>query len=75
MLKSGAAKGFVITLALWVALLGANSLVEMARGHHPFAMFQWNMGGKFVTIVMIVVLALGTAVGMASDSVRRRMGR
>lgn len=72
---SGAGKGFMITLGLWVALVGTSSLLEVARGEAPFAMLHWDVGGKFVLATFLFVLALGTGVGIASDRIRARNGR
>jgi hypothetical protein len=71
----GATKGFLITAGIWVLLLLAYAGIETVRGHAPFAMFTWNPGGKFVTATVLLVLALGTAVGVASDRIQSRSGR
>lgn len=71
----GGMKGFLVTGALWVFLLLAYMGIELVRGHSPFAMFTWEPGGKYVTLTVLSVLALGTGVGVASDRVRMRMGR
>jgi|GEM_PF-1800401 len=72
---SGMVKGFLITLALWAGLVGAYAGIELVRGNTPFAMLHWDVGGKFVTIVILLVLALGTAVGYASDRIQRETKR
>jgi hypothetical protein len=71
----GTLVGLGITGAIWAALIGAYSLIELVRGNVPFAMLHWEMGGKFVTIVILCVLGLGAAIGYSSDQVRRKMGR
>lgn len=67
--------GLGITAAIWAALVTAYALIELVRGHMPFAMLHWDVGGKFVTIVVVMVLALGAGVGFASDQIQRKMGR
>ena len=71
----GGMKGFLITAGLWAFLLLAYMGIEIVRGHSPLAMFAWNPGGRYVTITITAVLALGTGLGIASDRVRSRMGR
>ncbi len=71
----GALIGFLTTAGLWVALILAFVGIELFRGHAPFAMFVWEPGGKFVTFTMLLVLALGTGVGLASDRIRSRSGQ
>lgn len=71
----GAIKGFLITAGLWACLLLAYILIEKVRGHAPFAMFTWEPGGKFVTFTILLVLALGTGVGLASDRIQSRIDR
>lgn len=67
--------GFLITAGLWILLVAAYSGIELARGHVPFALLRWEVGGKFIFIVVVVVLALGTLVGYASDRIQQRQGR
>ena len=67
--------GLGVTAGIWAALVGAYALIELVRGHVPFAMLQWEVGGKFITIVVLLVLALGGGIGFASDRIQRRMGR
>lgn len=67
--------GLGITALIWAALVGAYAAIELVRGHVPFAMLQWELGGKFLTITVLFVLALGGAVGFASDRIRRQQGR
>lgn len=67
--------GLGVTAAIWAALIGAYAGIELVRGHVPFAMLQWEVGGKFITIVILMVLALGGGIGFASDRIQRRMGR
>lgn len=69
---SGTLRAFLITAAIWVALVAAYSAIELVRGHMPFAMLEWNAGGKFITLTVLSVMALGTAVGYAGDQIRRR---
>lgn len=72
---SGAVRGFLITAGLWAALIAMYSIIEVLRGHLPFAMLQWEVGGKFITLVISAVLALGTGVGIASDRIARRQSQ
>jgi len=71
----GGAIGFLITLGLLVLLILAYVGIEALRGHDPFAWFAWVPGGRYVTITVAVVLALGTGIGIASDRLRTRAGR
>ncbi len=71
---SGTVRGFLITAALWAALIGAYAVIELVRGHVPFAMLQWNVGGKFITLTVLSVLALGTLIGYVSDQMQHRNG-
>lgn len=71
----GALVGIGITAAIFAALIGANVVVELAMGHPPFGMLNWSVSGKLVTFSGLFTLALGAAVGYASDYVRRREGR
>lgn len=71
----GAAKGFLITAGIWVLLLLAFMGIETVRGHGPVAMFTWEPGGKYVTITVLLVLGLGTAIGLASERIQSRTGR
>jgi hypothetical protein len=65
-------KGFAMTAGLTMLLVLSYVLIELARGNVPFAMLQWNVGGKFVTITFTAILALGTALGYASDQLQKR---
>lgn len=67
--------GFLVTAGLWLLLVAAYSGIELARGNVPFALLRWDVGGKFIFIVVVVVLALGTLVGYASDRIQERQGR
>lgn len=69
---TGAAKGFLLTALGWLLLIGAYAAIQLAMGSTPFGLLRWEVGGKFITIVVVSVLALGTAVGYAGDRVRRR---
>jgi len=71
----GTVLGFVLTLGAWAVFAAMYSLIELARGHVPFEMFRWEAGGKFVAITVVVILAIGTAVGYASDRIRAKQGR
>lgn len=71
----GTVWGFLITLSLWGALVAAYAIIELVRGHVPFAMLQWDLGGKFLTITILLVLALGAGIGFASDRIRSRADR
>ena len=66
--------GLGVTAGIWAALVGAYALIELVRGHVPFAMLQWEVGGKFVTIVVFMVLFLGGLIGYTSDRMRRTRG-
>ena len=66
-------KGFLLTAAAWVVFTCMYSIIELLRGHLPFEMLKWSVGGKFLTITILFVLALGTAVGYASDRIQERM--
>lgn len=68
-------RGFLITAALWLALVCMYSIIELVRGHVPFAMLQWDVGGKFILFTVLLVLGLGTGVGYASDRIQARMHR
>lgn len=67
--------GLGITAAIWAALVGAYAAIELVRGNTPFAMLQWEVGGKFVTAVVLLVLALGALIGYTSDRLRRQQQR
>jgi len=71
----GAVIGFLVTAGLWVFLVLAFVGIELFRGHAPFAMFTWEPGGKFVTFTVLLVLALGTGIGLASERIRARSGQ
>lgn len=64
--------GFLLTAIAWIILIGMYALIEWVRGHVPFAMLRWEIGGKFITLVIISVLLLGTAVGYASDQIQKQ---
>lgn len=66
----GALKGLGITAGVWLLLLLAFIGIELVRGNAPFAMFAWEPGGKFVTFTIGIVLALGAAIGLASDRIQ-----
>jgi hypothetical protein len=65
-------QGLAVTALIWAALIGAYAGIELVRGHQPFAMVQWELGGKYLTIVILFVLGLGAAIGYASDQIQRR---
>lgn len=67
--------GLGITALMWVPLVGAYAVIEWIRGNVPFAMMEWDVGGKYVTITILFVLALGAAIGFASDRIQRKLGR
>lgn len=67
--------GLGITALVWVPLVGAYALIEWIRGNVPFAAMQWDVGGKFITFTIALVLALGAGVGYASDRIQKKMGR
>lgn len=71
----GTLVGLLLTALLWGALVGMYALIELIRGNVPFAMLQWDMGGKYLTVTILLVLALGAGIGFASDRMRRRIGR
>lgn len=71
----GTLVGVLLTAFVWGALVGMYALIEFVRGNVPFAMLHWDMGGKYLTITILFVLALGGAIGFASDRMRRRVGR
>lgn len=71
----GTVRGFLLTSGTWVAFAAMYSLIELARGHVPFEMFRWETGGKFVTITVLLVVGIGTAIGYASDQIRAKLGR
>ena len=64
--------GLLITAAVWVALLGISLVLELALGKNPFGMERAPSGGRFLLIVIGFVLALGTAIGYASERIRHR---
>lgn len=66
--------GLGITSLIWAALVGAYAGIELVRGHRPFEMLHWEVGGKFVTIVVLLVLFLGGLIGYTSDRIRRTRG-
>jgi hypothetical protein len=70
----GTLLGLGVTSLIWAALVGAYSAIELVRGHRPFEMLQWEVGGKFVTIVILLVLFLGGLIGYTSDRIRRTRG-
>ncbi|MFZ5825057.1 MAG: hypothetical protein ACOY94_12070 [Bacillota bacterium] len=61
--------GLLITTAIWLAMAAIYSLTELLRGGRPFTDLQWNVGWKFFLVVVVLVLALGTAIGHASDRI------
>lgn len=63
--------GLGITASIWAALVGTYAAIELVRGHKPFEMLQWELGGKFVLITVLSVLALGALIGWTSDRMRR----
>jgi apolipoprotein N-acyltransferase len=67
--------GLGITALIWVPLIGAYAVIEWLRGNVPFAGMEWDVGGMFVTFTILLVLALGAAIGYASDRIQRKMGR
>jgi uncharacterized membrane protein len=69
----GTLKGFLFTAAAWVVLCCMYSIIELLRGHLPFEMLTWGYGGKFITISILFVLALGTGIGYSSDRIQERM--
>jgi hypothetical protein len=71
----GAVKGLLITAGIWVFLVLAYMGIEKVRGHVPFAMFTWEPGGKYITITIALVLALGAAIGLASDRIQAERAR
>lgn len=71
----GTLVGLGVTALIWAGLIGAYAGIELVRGNVPFAMLHWDVGGKFVTIVVLCVLGLGAAIGFASDRIRQKMGR
>lgn len=66
--------GLGVTALIWAALVGAYAGIELVRGNMPFEMLQWEVGGKFVTIVVLLVLFLGGLIGYTSDRMRRTRG-
>lgn len=72
---SGALRGFLITALLWIMLAAFYSLLELAMGRMPFAMFDLSGNGKFVVFTVLLVLLIGTGVGLASDRIRATKGR
>jgi Na+(H+)/acetate symporter ActP len=70
----GTLLGLGVTSLIWAALVGAYAAIELVRGHRPFEMLQWEVGGKFVTIVILLVLFLGGMIGYTSDRIRRTRG-
>lgn len=72
---SGTIRGFLLTLGAWVLLVGNYAVIEAVRGHRPFAMLQWENGGKYLLLTVLAVLALGTGIGYASDRIGRRANR
>lgn len=71
----GTVMGFLLTAGMWAVLVVMYAMIEFARGHVPFQMLHWNLGGKFIFAVVAVVLGLGTLMGYASDRIRQRQGR
>ncbi|HYG58351.1 MAG TPA: hypothetical protein VD902_09860 [Symbiobacteriaceae bacterium] len=71
----GALIGLALTGLVWAVLTGMYAMIEAIRGNVPFAMLQWDMGGKYLTLTILSVMALGAGIGYASDRMRRRVGR
>lgn len=69
----GTLKGFLFTAAAWVVFVSMYSGIELLRGHFPFEMLTWGYGGKYITITILFVLGLGTAIGYSSDRIQERM--
>jgi uncharacterized membrane protein len=69
----GTMKGFLMTAGAWVVIVSMYSIIELIMGDVPFAMLKWSVGGKFVTLTILFVMALGTAIGYASDRIQERM--
>jgi apolipoprotein N-acyltransferase len=67
----GTLVGLLLTAAMWIVLVGLYAGIEWVRGHQPFAMFQWHIGGKFVASTVLLVLGLGAVIGYTSDRIRR----
>lgn len=68
----GGVRGFLITLGIWVFLTLTHMTIEWIGGRSPLAMFAREPRARYIAITVAVVLALGTAIGVASDRVRRR---
>jgi hypothetical protein len=66
--------GLLYTAVIWIALLGANAVVEMFRGNPAFGFMQWGIGGRFVLFTFLFVFFLGGLVGFASDRIQKRRG-
>lgn len=64
--------GFAVTAGIWVALIALDLLIELVRGNQPWNMLQGHPGGRYLLIVIGFVLALGTAIGYASDRIRHK---
>lgn len=64
--------GVLYTALIWAALICANAVVEVFRGNPPFAFMEWGIGGKFVTLTFLFVLALGGAIGYASGHLQKQ---
>jgi hypothetical protein len=67
-------KGLLLTAAVWGALIVMYLIIEFLMGDRPFAAFEtWGPSARFITFTVTGVLALGAAVGYASDKVRARI--
>ncbi|HWI66350.1 MAG TPA: hypothetical protein VNT75_31355 [Symbiobacteriaceae bacterium] len=62
--------GLGVTASIWAALVGTYAAIELVRGHKPFEMLHWELGGKFVLITVLAVLAMGALIGFTSDRMR-----
>ena len=51
---------------MWVLLALVHMAIELLGGRSPLAMFAGIPGGRYIAITVAVVLALGTAIGVAS---------
>src|SRR2546428_12325339 len=69
-------KGLLLTGSVWVALIVMYLGIEFIMGDRPFAAFQtWGPSARFITFTVVAVLAIGAAVGYASDVVQARIQR
>lgn len=72
---SNAAKGFLITIGLWIALALFYIVMELVMGRVPFALFDLSGNGKFLLFTILFVTAIGTGVGLASDRIQAQQRR